>query len=240
MEMPITYVVTISEAPVFPFCCPLARRNLWSNSQHRSKVFNFLIFIYMEPAKLGSSEASGEENYESQEQVKEDLSSNTTTTANRSYECSFCKRGFTNAQALGGHMNMHRKDRANRTKGKNLASSSSVSNKAIEEIKNPRYMLPNSSIHTNFNPSTEAQRNYEMYFQPPAGSSPRQPPYGNYKHGNHDFIRPRSQSLSVNEELWGKGLSLEIGSSNIQDSDGNRRVSDDDEVDLELRLGHDR
>ncbi|CAM0911911.1 unnamed protein product [Alopecurus aequalis] len=27
------------------------------------------------------------------------------------YECSFCKRGFTNAQALGGHMNIHRKDR---------------------------------------------------------------------------------------------------------------------------------
>ncbi|KAD4178155.1 hypothetical protein E3N88_26746 [Mikania micrantha] len=30
----------------------------------------------------------------------------------RSYECTFCKRGFTNAQALGGHMNIHRKDKA--------------------------------------------------------------------------------------------------------------------------------
>ncbi|KAK4419036.1 Transcriptional regulator TAC1 [Sesamum alatum] len=30
----------------------------------------------------------------------------------RSYRCSFCKRGFSNAQALGGHMNIHRKDRA--------------------------------------------------------------------------------------------------------------------------------
>uniref|UniRef100_A0A0A0LD93 C2H2-type domain-containing protein n=1 Tax=Cucumis sativus TaxID=3659 RepID=A0A0A0LD93_CUCSA len=29
----------------------------------------------------------------------------------RSYECVFCKRGFTTAQALGGHMNIHRKDR---------------------------------------------------------------------------------------------------------------------------------
>ncbi|CAM0949000.1 unnamed protein product [Alopecurus aequalis] len=27
------------------------------------------------------------------------------------HECSFCKRGFTNAQALGGHMNIHRKER---------------------------------------------------------------------------------------------------------------------------------
>ncbi|XP_074559187.1 uncharacterized protein LOC141815150 [Curcuma longa] len=27
------------------------------------------------------------------------------------FECTFCKRGFSNAQALGGHMNIHRKDR---------------------------------------------------------------------------------------------------------------------------------
>ncbi|XP_071742585.1 uncharacterized protein [Rutidosis leptorrhynchoides] len=31
---------------------------------------------------------------------------------NRTYSCTFCKRGFSNAQALGGHMNVHRKDRA--------------------------------------------------------------------------------------------------------------------------------
>lgn len=34
----------------------------------------------------------------------------------RSFQCTFCKRGFSNAQALGGHMNVHRKDRA-RLKG---------------------------------------------------------------------------------------------------------------------------
>ncbi|KAK9940605.1 hypothetical protein M0R45_017257 [Rubus argutus] len=32
--------------------------------------------------------------------------------AAKSYECTFCKRGFSNAQALGGHMNIHRKDKA--------------------------------------------------------------------------------------------------------------------------------
>ncbi|XP_051118517.1 transcriptional regulator SUPERMAN-like [Andrographis paniculata] len=32
--------------------------------------------------------------------------------AGRSYDCVFCKRGFNTAQALGGHMNIHRKDRA--------------------------------------------------------------------------------------------------------------------------------
>ncbi|XP_021289934.1 transcriptional regulator TAC1-like [Herrania umbratica] len=30
----------------------------------------------------------------------------------KSYTCSFCKKGFSSAQALGGHMNIHRKDRA--------------------------------------------------------------------------------------------------------------------------------
>lgn len=30
----------------------------------------------------------------------------------RTYDCTFCKKGFSNAQALGGHMNIHRKDKA--------------------------------------------------------------------------------------------------------------------------------
>lgn len=30
----------------------------------------------------------------------------------RSYTCTFCKREFRSAQALGGHMNVHRRDRA--------------------------------------------------------------------------------------------------------------------------------
>ncbi|KAL0309898.1 UNVERIFIED_CONTAM: Transcriptional regulator TAC1 [Sesamum radiatum] len=40
----------------------------------------------------------------------DDLARNLVQT--KSYRCSFCKRGFSNAQALGGHMNIHRKDRA--------------------------------------------------------------------------------------------------------------------------------
>jgi hypothetical protein len=30
----------------------------------------------------------------------------------RSYTCAFCRREFSSAQALGGHMNVHRRDRA--------------------------------------------------------------------------------------------------------------------------------
>ncbi|XP_028775672.1 probable transcriptional regulator RABBIT EARS [Neltuma alba] len=39
----------------------------------------------------------------------------------RSYECTFCKRGFSNAQALGGHMNIHRKDKAKLKQSSNQA-----------------------------------------------------------------------------------------------------------------------
>jgi hypothetical protein len=43
----------------------------------------------------------------------------------RSYSCSFCRREFRSAQALGGHMNVHRKDRAR------LKESSSPQNEKI-------------------------------------------------------------------------------------------------------------
>ncbi|KAL0920501.1 hypothetical protein M5K25_009641 [Dendrobium thyrsiflorum] len=40
------------------------------------------------------------------------ISDDDNTGIHRSYLCIFCKRGFCTAQALGGHMNIHRKDRA--------------------------------------------------------------------------------------------------------------------------------
>ncbi|KAE7997789.1 hypothetical protein FH972_002393 [Carpinus fangiana] len=51
------------------------------------------------------SKSSSEEESEIRSEQNED------TGTGRSYECVFCKRGFTTAQALGGHMNIHRRDR---------------------------------------------------------------------------------------------------------------------------------
>ncbi|MFS7934542.1 putative transcription factor C2H2 family [Helianthus anomalus] len=58
-----------------------------------------------------------------------------TSHTQRSYECNFCKRGFTNAQALGGHMNIHRKD-----KNKLKHSSSTTSTQA--ESRSPTRSQP--------------------------------------------------------------------------------------------------
>ncbi|XVF28658.1 hypothetical protein REPUB_Repub15cG0049200 [Reevesia pubescens] len=187
----------------------------------------------MESGKQGSSDASSEEN-DRVDQVKGD----TAAITKRSYECNFCKQGFTNAQALGGHMNIHRKDRA---KAKRPTSSSVPSEPMNEDYMNPRYVPP--LIPTDHQPTRyhhpvlePAQRKYHMYLQPPM-SSPRL----TYGYCDSDFLVPaRSQSLRrMNEELLGANLSLQIGPTNVNDSEVRRGIMKEDEVDLELRLGHD-
>ncbi|CAK9327002.1 unnamed protein product [Citrullus colocynthis] len=59
--------------------------------------------------------------------------------AARSYECNFCKRGFTNAQALGGHMNIHRKEKAKLKQSISSPSLSSSPNKIV--VDTPKMIL---------------------------------------------------------------------------------------------------
>lgn len=54
----------------------------------------------------------------------------------RSYSCSFCKREFKSAQALGGHMNVHRRDKAR------LRQSPSYSNYELNPNPNPATSKP--------------------------------------------------------------------------------------------------
>ncbi|XP_009784163.1 transcriptional regulator SUPERMAN-like [Nicotiana sylvestris] len=61
----------------------------------------------------------------------------------RSYTCSFCKREFRSAQALGGHMNVHRRDRARLR----LQSSPPKDNSTIH------YSRLNLNLEPNPNPS---------------------------------------------------------------------------------------
>ncbi|XP_039019821.1 transcriptional regulator TAC1-like [Hibiscus syriacus] len=161
--------------------------------------------------KQPSSDSLSEEN-DPVDRVKCDA-----VTPKRSYECIFCKRGFTNAQALGGHMNIHRKDRA---KAKQPTSSSVPSRQPNEEYMDPRYV---PAIPT-LDPSkcypileAEAQGNDHMYFQEPSKYSS----YGHY------------------EELLGANLSLQVGPTNVDNTEMTiKGIMKEDEVDLELRLGH--
>ncbi|ONK61980.1 uncharacterized protein A4U43_C08F35570 [Asparagus officinalis] len=64
-------------------------------------------------SKETADQASNQENQNSTSPLK--------AAVTKSYDCIFCKRGFSNAQALGGHMNIHRKDRARPNKPINKA-----------------------------------------------------------------------------------------------------------------------
>ncbi|GLU07737.1 hypothetical protein SLE2022_246850 [Rubroshorea leprosula] len=140
----------------------------------------------------------------------------------RSYECVFCKRGFTTAQALGGHMNIHRKDRAKTSKP---SAPPKVDEKSYsyQPIQNhgPHYVVA-PEVHTG---------NYQALFP---SSSP-----GDFRsHDAHpvdDFYAANPWNSNASPG-WSSGLSLGMGPSDGYNE--NKKV-EEDELDLELRLGHD-
>ncbi|KAL9410814.1 hypothetical protein AB3S75_044563 [Citrus x aurantiifolia] len=67
----------------------------------------------------------------------------------RSYTCSFCKREFRSAQALGGHMNVHRRDRARLRISPPTPKDIIVNN----NINNGQYPLLNLNLNPNPNPN---------------------------------------------------------------------------------------
>ncbi|KAG6593852.1 Transcriptional regulator TAC1, partial [Cucurbita argyrosperma subsp. argyrosperma] len=130
----------------------------------------------MDSEKLGSSSESSSE--EQSDRVNEDDSDS--FGVKRSYGCIFCKRGFTNAQALGGHMNIHRKDRANKAK---QVASFCVPSKQIE---------PSTFVNTpNFEPLLVGSK----VSYAPSGSNP-------------DGYFQELGDLNMNH--WGNDLSLRI------------------------------
>ena len=126
----------------------------------------------------------------------------------RSYECNFCKRGFTNAQALGGHMNIHRKEKAKASKPSEVFRGTSFSN-------------PFFSDHESNSNSKCGEADYSRQFNLSV-PNPSQVPYVSLKN-------------------LGPNLSLDMGSwrSSKEDEVGRRDEKMENEVDLELRLGHD-
>ncbi|KAG8663020.1 hypothetical protein MANES_01G169100v8 [Manihot esculenta] len=70
----------------------------------------------------------------------------------RSYDCTFCKRGFSNAQALGGHMNIHRKHKA---KLKHPSPNEVPQSPDIPKILDPSFSpIPTSTTHLFMEPKS--------------------------------------------------------------------------------------
>ncbi|KAL0913704.1 hypothetical protein M5K25_017183 [Dendrobium thyrsiflorum] len=136
----------------------------------------------------------------------------TTAGASRFYECVFCKRGFSSAQALGGHMNIHRRDRTKL----GSARSSPPGPRRAEEAYHPysreqRRTLPQAV--------ESSSSNYAVYF--PGSSSTS---------GSGD----KRELVLAGEELQ-LGLG-EPGQETRKEKEKDQVGSED--LDLELRLGH--
>ncbi|XP_050238726.1 zinc finger protein 10-like [Mercurialis annua] len=188
-----------------------------------------LHFITMKSnLNLEDSKSSSEEETDRSSEKSNDQSS-------RSYECVFCKRGFTTAQALGGHMNIHRKDRAKPRASSN--SSSSLNSPLISSKFDEDYYATIKGY-----PPIQSYTPHQYYSTP------------NYHevHINYQTFFPSSSSWGCNPSIGDRlyvqnpqilnpfhDLTLQIGSShdvhNKEKDDG----SEAGELDLELRLGHD-
>ncbi|KAL2510790.1 C2H2-type domain-containing protein [Abeliophyllum distichum] len=161
------------------------------------------------------------EEVEQQEQDKNDLG------VGRLYECVFCKRGFNTAQALGGHMNIHRKDRA-----RNKPTSTN-SNRQEENYTVPRL---HQQILSSYQPvqyiasHDQASLNYRTYF--PASTSSASPLYQQNFHDDRD-----QQRANQFGDDWRMNLSLEFMPTVMENLEKKQVISQEEELDLELRLG---
>lgn len=162
----------------------------------------------------------------SSDEVDQPELDNTDLGMGRSYQCVFCRRGFTTAQALGGHMNIHRKDRAKTSTKSN--SSSILKNKQEENVNytGPRFYQPISSYTPRYAAAQGAQIHYRTFF--PASTS------STHDHQNSIRSIPFEEDCHMN-------LSLQFGTTKFVEDMEKRRFggSEDDGLDLELRLGHD-
>lgn len=142
----------------------------------------------------------------------------------RSYECAFCKRGFTNAQALGGHMNIHRKDKLKAATKQNHHQEESHSRKS------------NYDHH---------EQQQHCYYYSDTRTAAVAPPYVSYQFNYSPPSNPNYQQVyhhtRYGDFMGANDLSLRVGPSIMEDEDEGRKEESDveeNEVDLELRLGH--
>nr|GLL43604.1 transcriptional regulator SUPERMAN-like [Ipomoea trifida] len=142
----------------------------------------------------------------------------------RSYTCSFCRREFRSAQALGGHMNVHRRDRARlRQSPPREGQFSSLLNLNLADP---------SAINPNPNPSC-----YTSTISSPPSSPPRKPLPG--------FV-PTLPFASSSGEMgkWTKIEGIPVmknmvvkGFKNGFEVHQNPAASFSDEAKLELKIG---
>ncbi|GKV05888.1 hypothetical protein SLEP1_g17840 [Rubroshorea leprosula] len=150
----------------------------------------------------------------------------------RSYPCSFCQKGFSNAQALGGHMNIHRRDRAKlreQTSDETMPSLDIATGNQLDhsqDFEDKDVTVRESSIEGKSSSSTSS-------------STPKRP-----------FSLSKEEEIQQLPNLLFKVPSTFTGEDDVKASEGGRRANEERMrlvrrsssgdrrgLDLELRLG---
>ncbi|KAK7252738.1 hypothetical protein RIF29_36909 [Crotalaria pallida] len=186
-----------------------------------------------------------------------------TTWPPRSYTCTFCRREFRSAQALGGHMNVHRRDRArlhqapppsgsiNRSPSHHHLAPAYINIPPQELVANAGLCLlyhlpsPNNNNTTTFTTTTTTSPNHS--FNPNAsGESPSTLLSISSYSPNNLMVQTCSPSFNFQAvQATATGINNSVssycfnGTSKVEEPAtsymDNGQV---EEVDLELRLGH--
>ncbi|CAN4116057.1 unnamed protein product [Withania somnifera] len=143
------------------------------------------------------------------------------------YKCSFCKKGFSNAQALGGHMNIHRKDRAKLREisidnsEKPVSPSLDISISSKNDLLQQEVFSDDTSSHSKRPCVTLEEQHHH--------------PISKEKDENHEVI--------IGGDLLQLPLFVDSPSNDVincvetQERNKGMQLSVDSELDLELRLG---
>ncbi|CAK9185353.1 unnamed protein product [Ilex paraguariensis] len=148
----------------------------------------------------------------------------------KAYTCTFCKRGFSNAQALGGHMNIHRKDRAKLKE----SSSENLLSENITKKKNTSDSPPVSADENSLQPESGEDKS----FTPRRSLNSDKEDDDVVDRAKHDTGAPVQLPLFA-ETPWTTNdpeASSSVG-GNVQKSTQLSHSSSPTELDLELRLG---
>ncbi|GFP96809.1 transcriptional regulator tac1 [Phtheirospermum japonicum] len=133
----------------------------------------------------------------------------------RLYECVFCRRGFNTAQALGGHMNIHRKD--------NRAGNNKPNHNASKKV-----LLGQVNYHHQTN---DGPRLYQQMIIPGAySSSSSSSSYNGYNMNYGQSANNHREPLMISPGDWPMGLGLGLECPPL--------INGQEELDLELRLGY--
>ncbi|KAI3707460.1 hypothetical protein L6452_26000 [Arctium lappa] len=129
----------------------------------------------------------------------------------RSYTCTFCKREFRSAQALGGHMNVHRRDRA---RLRQMPSSRDLP--LHRQHFSSNYSLLNLNPDPNPNPNPNPNLTFSPYFSSNLSSTPTMFPSFTSTSMPPPLISPSPSSLQLSPSTTHPSYRLRpIGSANL-------------------------